>query len=254
MYSVISKNQIKYLKSLSTSKFRQKYNKFVAEGDKLALEFIKTSAFQIEMIFAYPSWIEDNTSILYKKDLPITEVNEKSMRQITNLKTPSSVFLLLNKPEETVKINLKHNEASFFLDGVQDPGNVGTIIRTADWFGIKNIFANENTADWYNPKVIQSTMGSICHVKCIRLKGESIAALFNDTPSYGLMLDGEDISTQDELNPGIYVLGSEGQGISPKIQSLVSRKIRIPGHHSKGAESLNVAISSGIIASRIKIN
>ena len=250
--TVLSKNQIKKLKSLSSGKFRQKYNNFIAEGHKLATEIIISKAYPIEHIYALSEWSTANKDIL--KTIPqetITEIDSKSMSQISNLSTSSPVFILLKKPNLEVKKNLISNQFSFLLQGVQDPGNVGTIIRIADWFGIPNIISDYKTADLLHPKVVQSSMGSICNVNLMKGKKEQLLELIDEIPSYALSLQGQELDTNTFDRPGIIMLGSEGNGLSSPYISKAKKNILIPPSKSSKADSLNVAVTAGIIAHTI---
>lgn len=248
---MLSKNQIKHLKSLSSSKFRQKYNNFIAEGDKLAAEIIKSQTFEIEYIYALSDWVEANRDLpLLIKD-KLVMIDKRSMDQISLLSTSSSVYVLLKKPKENNNLYLIKNRYAILLDGVQDPGNVGTIIRIADWFGIPTVITNNKSADPLHPKVVQSSMGSVCHVNLLRLNDEEISKLVGENETYALTLDGIPISDDTFSKPGIIIMGSEGKGVSEDLLSGVGNKIFIPGAEYKGAESLNVSIATGIIGHHI---
>lgn len=244
---MLSKNRIKHLKSLAQSKFRQKTNSFVAEGDKVVKEVLKTGVFEVESVYALEDWAGQNSSLLKNQSISSTLVDNKEMQQITLLSTASPVYALLKRPKATFDSADLKDKFSILLDGVQDPGNVGTIIRIADWFGIKNVITNYNTADVYHPKVVQSTMGSICHINAHRLDHDQISSMLNQYSSYGLLLDGDPISDASFSEPGIIVMGSEGQGISQSIIDKLTHKLLIPGAVSRGAESLNVSVAASII-------
>ena len=250
--TVLSKNQIKKLKSLSSGKFRQKYNNFIAEGHKLATEILISKAYPIEHIYAFSEWLSTNKDLL--KTIPketITEIDSKSMSQISNLSTSSPIYILLKKPNLEVKKNLIINQYSFLLQGVQDPGNVGTIIRIADWFGIPNIISDNKTADLLHPKVVQSSMGAICNVNLMKGKEEQLLELLDSVPSYALSLQGEELHSKTFDSPGIIMLGSEGNGLSEEFISKAKKNVLIPPAKTSKAESLNVAVTAGIIAHTI---
>jgi TrmH family RNA methyltransferase len=246
----LSKNQIKYIKSLHQSKFRQMYENFIAEGDKVVKELIKTSTFEIEQILALRSWITQNQDFISFHKIIVFEISEMEMSQISHLTTYSSVFAIAKKKLTLYKNLLKFNYA-FYLDGIQDPGNVGTIIRIADWFGIEAVIKSEDSADFFQPKVIQSTMGSLCKPYLIECNRNQIGV--NSSILYSMDLDGENIKNISIPNGSIIILGNEGRGLSDELKTIIdpNNKIFIPGHFSKVAESLNVSSSAAIIANHI---
>lgn len=225
----------------------------MAEGHKLAIEIILSRAFDIEQIYALPDWLNENDSLLKNIQYEfVTEIDHHSMKMISNLSTHSSVYILLKKPELKVKDSLINGKFSFLLQGVQDPGNVGTIIRIADWFGIPNVITDYNSADLLHPKVVQSSMGSICNVNLMRGSDEELLEFLSIYPSYALALDGEDLSRGMPNIPGLIMLGSEGKGLSPMYKSKATRSILIPPAITARADSLNVAVAAGIIAHSIR--
>ena len=237
---MISKNKIKYIQSLELKKNRNKENIFVAEGPKLveALLQVSTPCF----IAATSDWIEVNSHL---KVLEMVEVTEEELKKISFLQHPQQVLGIF-KQEPQPKLHLE-NSLSIALDDIQDPGNLGTIIRIADWFGIRTILCSENTVDVYNPKVIQATMGSIANVNVIYVNLEEvIKALPKTFPIYGTLLDGENIYQQTLERKGLIVMGNEGKGISSNIKKYITHKLLIPGDAQKTAESLNVAIATAI--------
>jgi TrmH family RNA methyltransferase len=252
IFTVLSKNRVKHLKSLSASKFRQMYNNFVAEGHKLATEIILSKAFEIEQIYAFPEWISDNSNLITNDlSLKTIAIDSKCMKQISLLSTYSPVYILLKKPDLSVKNSLIQDKFSFMLEGVQDPGNVGTIIRIADWFGISNVITDINSADLVHPKVVQASMGSICNVNLMRLNEIDIEELCSQHPTYALTLDGTNVANDSFDKTGIIMLGSEGKGLSKNRIAKSYKNIYIPSSPSSRAESLNVAITAGIIGYNI---
>ena len=237
---MISKNKIKYIQSLELKKNRNKDNVFVAEGPKLveALLQVSTPCF----IAATADWIEVNSHL---KVLEMVEVTEEELKKISFLQHPQQVLGIF-KQEPQPKLHLE-NSLSIALDDIQDPGNLGTIIRIADWFGIRTILCSENTVDVYNPKVIQATMGSIANVNVVYVNLEEvIKALPKTFPIYGTLLEGENIYQQTLERKGLIVMGNEGKGISFNIKKYITHKLLIPGDAQKTAESLNVAIATAI--------
>ncbi|MFT4659758.1 MAG: TrmH family RNA methyltransferase [Patiriisocius sp.] len=238
---MISNNRIKYLKSLHLKKFRDKYGQFLVEGDKIVKEAIKIKS-NVREVYALNSWMSDNPNLA---DQAI-EVDEKELKKISQLSTHNTVIALMDIEDGANEFKLEKNKWYVALDKVQDPGNLGTIIRTLDWFGLDTLICSPETVETLNPKVIQSTMGSIFRVNVIKkdlnltldeAKGLSI-------PIYGAVLSGSNIYEHKPEKPGILIFGNESKGISPNVLECVSHEILIPG--SGNAESLNVSVSAGI--------
>ena len=245
---MISKNQIKYIRQLEQKKFRKRENCFVAEGPKVVGDLMRQ--YQPEAIFATEDW----NGIELTGPVPVSRVTDEELRRISFLQTPQQVLALFPIPEHTSYLSPLTSHLYLALDSVQDPGNLGTIIRIADWFGIDTIFCSEDTADAYNPKVVQATMGSLAHVHIIYT---DLLQLFDTLPSnfpvYGTLLDGEDIYQQPLSNYGIIVMGNEGNGISEAVRQRVTHRLLIPNfHQGPSAESLNVAIATAITCSEFR--
>lgn len=243
---MISKNQIKFIKQLELKKYRKREGLFVAEGPKVVGDLLKR--FLPEAIYSTPA---------YQGAVETTEVTDDELRRISFLQHPQQVLALFPIPESPTpesQIPILHSQLSLALDGVQDPGNLGTIIRVADWFGIETIYCSEDTADAYNPKVVQATMGSIARVNIIYIKLEElIGALPPSYPVYGTLLDGNDIYQQPLTEHGLIVMGNEGNGISDTIRQRVNHRLLIPSfRQGDTAESLNVAIATAITCSEFR--
>ena len=249
---MISKNQIKYVHQLELKKFRKQEGLFIAEGHKVVGDLLR-AGFKPRQIFAIQEWITDNTSLLSVLDSQLSEVNLEELTRLSLLQHPQQVLALFPIPDEQT-IPSPKNALSILLDNVQDPGNLGTIIRIADWFGIDTIYCSLGTVDAWNPKVVQATMGSIArvHIKYVdpQLLFDSLPDKF---PVYGTFLDGDNIYTQQLSQQGIIVMGNEGNGISDAVRSRVTHKLLIPDFH-KGdtADSLNVAIATAITCSEFR--
>ena len=238
---MLSKNKIKYLRSLHSKKFRQKYNKFVVEGDKIAQEMLRNKNIEIENIYALTSWIKTNEDLLkFHKDklIPISEIE---LKKVSSLKTPNNVLIISEILSEDYDSGETENEISLFLDGIQDPGNLGTIIRIADWFGIKTVFCSQKCVSLYNPKVLQATMGAFLRVKVVELPFSKLKNEFPDLPLYGTVLGGENIFETKLSKKGIIVIGSEGNGISKEVLKQLDFQIEIPSNAGSGTESLNAS-------------
>jgi TrmH family RNA methyltransferase len=239
---MLSRNEVKYIQSLYHKKNRNTEEVFIAEGTKL-LQEILLSDFKIKKIYAVKEWLAENSHIKNA-----VEVNEDNLKNISNLETPNKVLALVYKKEPAQVPDLK-NQITLVLDGIQDPGNVGTIIRTANWFGIKNIIASNDTANMYNPKVIQASMGSFTGVHIFYTDLKSFLAT-NKILVCGAVLDGENISTIKKINECLLIIGNEGKGIRSYIYPFIQKKISIPKFGN--AESLNAAVAAGIILWKLK--
>jgi len=252
---VLSKNQIKLITSLQKKKFRDQYNLFVAEGNKLVTDLIQAGA-KVEFLIYTKDW-EQLTSISGKTHInKRIETDSIQLKKISSLKTPASVLAVFKIPAGNCNETCIQNSLSLVLDDVRDPGNLGTIIRIADWFGLKHIFCSPNTVDLYNPKVIQATMGAISRVKVIYTPLKELILKYKtpDFPIYGTFLEGETIYNCNLQKKGFIVMGNEGKGVSQKIQQLVSKKLYIPNYpaNRKTSESLNVSVATSIVCSEFR--
>lgn len=236
---MLSKNQIKFVRSLELKKNRKREHLFVAEGPKVVGDLLR-AGYHPHSIFS--------TSPLQDGQL----VTEEELQRISFLQHPQEILAVFEIPDSEQR-PFNPNGLSLALDGIQDPGNLGTIIRIADWFGIDAIYCSHDTADVYNPKVIQATMGSIAHIPIIYC---DLVELISKAqcPVYGTLLDGEDIYQQTITPNGIIVMGNEGNGISEPVRPLVTNRLLIPNfsHSPETAESLNVAIATAITCSEFK--
>lgn len=243
---MFSKRLLKYVQSLHQSKFRQKYDKFIAQGPKIAIEILNSSKISVEYIFATQGFIDKYQELCSKFDQKLILVNSKELQSISTVKTAKDVLIVCDKLVRSDKVILK-NEWVLYLDRVQDPGNVGTIIRIADWFAIKQVILGPDCADLYNPKVVQSTMGGFLRVMVSQYNLIDIPSL--DRPSiYATTIDGKSIK-EETLQPGVIVIGNESKGIQQNILDASDKFISIP--KLGGAESLNAAVACGIIISAI---
>ena len=243
---MISKNQIKYIRQLELKKYRKREGVFVAEGPKVVGDLLRR--YQPMAVYATEEWFEAHGPE------GVTEITDEELHRISFLQHPQQVLALFPIPIINYQLSIIHSKLSLALDGVQDPGNLGTIIRIADWFGIDTIYCSEDTADAYNPKVVQATMGRIARVNIIYI---NLQTLFDNLPPsfpiYGTLLDGEDIYQQPLSNEGIIVMGNEGNGISETIRQRINRRLLIPCfREGDTAESLNVAIATAITCSEFR--
>jgi len=243
---MLSKSQISLLKSLQHKKFRIEHGFFLVEGIKSVKEFID-SAYQIEAI--YHTYTFDPNLLKLSRKINFQGISLNDLEKISTLKTPQDIVALVKIPEWPVLTQaILKQKFSIVLDGIQDPGNMGTIIRTADWFGIKHIICSEDTVDVYNPKVIQATMGSLSRINVYYIDLQPFLSKIN-MPAFGALLDGTNIYQTNFGDEGLIVMGNEGNGLRPEIVKLVHKAITIP--RIGKAESLNVGIATAIFCSEI---
>ena len=239
----MTQNEIKQIRSLQIKKFRDELNLFVAEGDKCISELSK--AFTLVQHFS-----ADNTPL-------------KDIERASSLRTPQGSIAVFRKPQFPLPV-IQPDTLYLALDGIQDPGNLGTIIRTADWFGIRDIICSANTADCFSPKVVQATMGALARV---RVHYTDLPAWLTNTHHstlnsqhstiYGTLLTGKDLYAPDAIpdkRSGIIVMGNEGNGLSPEVRKLITHSLRIPSFppDAPTSESLNVAIATAVILAHFR--
>lgn len=248
-YSMLSKSQIGFIKSLHQKKYRKENGIFIIEGIKSIAEFIQSS-YQVHSIY----YLAQYQSLLPElpTNIKLFEVNSTELDKISTLQTPQGILALVHLPKNPV-LDTKQlkNNFSLVLDGIQDPGNLGTIIRTADWFGFKQIICSPNTVEVYNPKTVQATMGSLSRMN---IYYQDLAPLLSapPVPVFGAVLNGKSMYDVNWGTEGLVILGNEGQGISPEIMDLITVPVTIP--RIGGAESLNVAVCAAILCADISRN
>lgn len=243
---MLSKAQISLITSLQNKKYRKQHGLFIVEGIKSVQEFI-SSSYQVESIF----YTDDaNTKVgKISHNIKSHELTETEFQKISTLKSPQGILALVKLPkQQQIKVNDLRNCYNIVLDDVQDPGNLGTIIRTAEWFGIKHIICSIGTVDAYNPKVVQATMGSLSRVQIYYVDLHEFISS-TDLPVYGALLNGQSIYQTEWGAEGLIVMGNEGNGISTAILALIDRAVTIP--RIGQAESLNVAIATTVFCSEI---
>lgn len=244
---MLSKSQISFVCSLHQKKYRKEYNLFIVEGSKSIIEFINSN-YEIEHIYSQKEAITKFNNLSGK--IKHTEITATELKKISALTTPHDALALVVIPATTNMLPESFkNKLTLVLDKVQDPGNLGTIIRTADWFGFKEIICSEETVEAYNPKTVQATMGSLSRIKIHYTDLPSLFELTN-IPVYGAFLDGTSIYNTNWEAEGFVVLGNEGNGITKEVEKCVTHKITIPKFG--GAESLNVAISAAIFCTELR--
>ena len=253
---MLSKNQIKYVNSLKQKKFREEHNLFIAEGTKIVPELL-VSGISVKQVYATSDFFR-TTKIA--TNIERFEIKENELERISALMTPNEVLAVCETPHYQLQIDSLKNKLTLVLDDIKDPGNLGTIIRIADWFGIENIICSNDTVDAFNPKVVQATMGSISRIK---IYYADLAEFFQlqienfKLTVYGALLEGENIYTKKLSSEAFIVIGNESKGISEKLLPFITDRVSIPSfsHYktvSGEAESLNAAIATSIICSEFR--
>jgi TrmH family RNA methyltransferase len=245
----LSKNQIKYISSLQLKKFREETGHFIVEGEKIVSELILQHKYKIVGLYALEKWIETHKKLLSSSNINFHICSEKDMERISLLKTAAQVIIILEN--KVTNIPNPKNKQNLILENIQDPGNLGTIIRTADWFGIENIFCSENTVELTNPKVLQATMGSFLRVNISYVNLEKMILDNPNIPCYAALLDGKnafEINFPDEM---FLMIGNEGKGLSENLLTVPNIPVSIPKFGK--AESLNAAIATAIFCAKIRM-
>lgn len=241
---MITKAQIKLIKSLELKKYRKKYGLFIAERPKLVIELLKEN-FKIHSIFC----TKDFEKEIHGIGIEVQLVTSKELKNISGLDSPNEVVAIFQIPEGQIPQNF-NDELYIALDGIRDPGNLGTIIRTADWFGVNQIFCSMDCVDAFNPKVVEASMGSIARVK---VAYDNLTKLIESFPSTTMATatEGTPLKEATFKKPCLIIIGNEGQGIRPNIMEKAKLKVKIKGYGK--AESLNAAIATGIILYHLKL-
>ncbi len=245
---MISKNQIKYIQSLHSKKQREEEGLFIIEGIKLVTEFIHHHKFEIKELFATIDYIDEKRSILEQNHIKFTEIVPDDLKKISLLTTPNQVLAVVKITVAEPDVSLLQNSLTLYLDDIRDPGNMGTIVRIADWFGIRQVICSPNSTEIYNPKTLQASMGAILRVHVVTLAFDKLLPHVKNIPVYGAVLEGENIYTT-KLQSGLLVIGNEANGISNEVMKQITNRITIPAANSNGSESLNAANACAIICS-----
>lgn len=259
---MLTKNQLKHIRSLGLKKSRDAAGAFVAEGPKVVEELSRH--LPCRQLFGTPTYLQGGGArprvpSAAMPDAEIVEITEKELRRASFLKTPHDVLAIFERPREREDLptlaRIPAQELTLALDGVQDPGNLGTIVRIADWFGIRHVFCSPDTADAYSPKTVQATMGAVGRVGLHYLSLTRLLDLLpTGTPVFGTFLDGMDIRKEPLARQGVIVMGNEGNGISDELAALVTRRLLIPGYPPgrRAVESLNVAVATAITCAEFR--
>lgn len=242
----VSKTKLNKYALLRHKKYRDKEGLFMVQGEKAVADTL--GKFELESILTS----NPTKYIQFSLKYPMQELSEPEVRKISTLEKLPDIIAIYKKPDPTYDLKADKNKFTLVLDGIQDPGNLGTIIRTAHWFGIKKIFCSIETVDVYNPKVVMATMGSIASVEVIYCNLEDLFENNPDYPVYGLLLEGENIFSIGKITPGFIVMGSEGHGPTINTSKRISRAFTIPAADpSDSPDSLNVAVATAITISQL---
>ena len=244
---MLSKTIVKYIQSLAHKKLRDEHGLFIAEGPKVVPELLLSKKFACKIICGTKNWLQENETLLKNLSADIHEINEIELEKISQLQTPNKVLAVFFKNEEP-EVHLA-NSVSLMLDEIQDPGNMGTIIRTADWFGIKNIICSNECVDFYNPKVVQASMGSMSRINVIYTELEKFIEAHKGIKIYAATLGGKTLTSFGKITEGIVLIGNESKGVKENLLKLAAGQITIPKQGE--AESLNAAVACGIILSHV---
>lgn len=253
---MLSKNKIKFINSIKKKKYRDLHQVFFAEGEKIIDELLKSDV-EFLNIFATEEWMEQQKKLDVKISQKIEIITPGELKKISALSSPNNVLATIKIPKTDYnKIEIS-NKLSILLDDINDPGNLGTIIRIADWFGIENIFCTKESVDLYNPKVVQATMGAIFRVKVHYVDFQELLTEFADTDHfniYGTFLEGKNIYYEKLSEKGFVIMGSESHGISEQWTPYIHNKLFIPYYpvNKKSSESLNISIATAIICSEFR--
>lgn len=253
-FKMISKNKIKYIRSLEQKKNRDALGVFVAEGPKVVGDIMARYPSKLKKLIATEEWLSAHAKDI-APDCEVTAADSSELTKASFLCHPQQVMGVFEKLDSGTTATASRDTLTLVLDGVQDPGNLGTIVRIADWFGIENIVCSRDTADVYNPKVVQATMGSIARVSVTYTPlNDFFNSIPSDVPVYGTLLEGGNMYRTELTRGGIIVMGNEGKGISPEIRRRVTRALRIPNYpeQRETADSLNVAIATAVVCAEFR--
>ena len=253
---MISANKIKFINSLKSKKNRHKSGYFVAEGDKIVGDLLR-SDWEITELFAKEEWIEKTQNEKLTKRITIHDVKYEELKKISSLKTPHNVLAIVRIPVSTNTFTLFSDELHILLDNIQDPGNLGTIIRTSGWFGIHSIICSPESVDNYNPKVIQASMNAFVHTKVYYFDLKKVLKQFKQAklPVYGTFTNGDSIYNTELSSNGAILLGNESKGISDELHPFITNRLNIPSYQKpdkSNVESLNIAAAAAIVCSEFR--
>lgn len=244
----LSKNKIKYIQSLKEKKHRLEHQTFVVEGNKMILDLLPF--LKCQFLAATDSFLSSISTSLAEE---IIEASPEEIAKASFLKNPQQAIAVFYQPQHDAETDIR-SQLSLALDGIQDPGNMGTIVRLADWYGIQHIFCSPDSADIYNPKTVQATMGALARVQIHYVNLSDFLEANKSLPIYGTLLDGDNMYEEEITPTGIIVMGNEGNGIRPETEKHINRKLLIPNYPAdrQTSESLNVAIATAIVCAEFR--
>ncbi|MBK9335817.1 MAG: RNA methyltransferase [Lewinellaceae bacterium] len=243
---MLSAGQTKFLTALQVKKYRQKYRNFTVEGTKLVAELLDQTRIRVTAIYALERWAAENAALLAPVQHLYHPASEADLHKISALTTPQGVLAVAEMPPQAPAAwDTGH---AFFLDGIRDPGNLGTILRIADWFGFSAVFCSPDCAEAFSPKVVQASMGAIFRVPVFEMELDDVLALAPACPVLGAVLNGENAFEAGWPANALLVVGSEGSGIRPETEARLTRRLTIPRAPGSHAESLNASVAAGILA------
>ncbi|MGZ3866801.1 MAG: TrmH family RNA methyltransferase [Bacteroidia bacterium] len=241
---------IKNINRLHQKKFRKELGSFIVEGPKVVAEFLH-SDIKITEIYGLAKWISSNKAVLNEKKCVYEVISEAELSRISGLQTPNEVFAICDLPDWNESKIEKSASLFLYLDGIADPGNMGTIIRMAEWYGLNQVFMSDASAEVYSPKVVQSSMGSVARMKCFYLPIEKLLQITGKAEVWGADLKGENIYAVSLPGKCILAIGSESHGISSGTRKTLTKTISIPSAQASKTESLNAAVATSVILSEI---
>ena len=242
---MLSKAKIRQVQRLSQKKQRYREGAFVVEGDKMVQELLQQQQFPLQALFATTDWLSEHAAAVAPHMAQTIAVTPRELQQLSMLKTPHQALAVVGLPHYTPFTNNIQTTLHLVLENIQDPGNLGTILRIADWFGLPQIFCSKGCVDVYNPKVIQASMGSFLRVPAHYTPLPALFERYPDVPVYGAVLDGENVYQADLQQPAFLVIGNEGKGLSEDLRHRLTHRLTIPKQGQ--AESLNAGVATGIL-------
>ena len=246
---MITRETIKHITSLREKKYREQYGEFVVEGEKNVAELLHSSLEKV-VVYAKKEWIEQNAPDYKDRNFQFADVSEKELERISNFTTPNKVLAIAKIKKNSLSEMAFQSGFTLMLDDIRDPGNMGTILRTADWFGFENVICSPTSVDLYNPKVIQASMGSFLRVKVVYTDIKNVLMQNSEIPVIGTFMEGMPVADmKKQVKSGFVIIGSEAKGISKEIHPLVTHKVSVPlvPHGDSSPESMNAAVAAGIV-------
>jgi RNA methyltransferase, TrmH family len=244
---MISKSKISLIRSLDQKKYRKQHGLFIAEGKKIILEILDSAKFEVVELFLTSSALKEVSAGKFA-GIEVTEISDSELERISMLTTPSFGLALLKIPEEISPVVPKNDEIIVLLDSIRDPGNMGSIVRLCDWFGVSQIICTEDTVDVYSPKVIQASMGSVCRIPvCYTNAAHWLDSVKDNASIYATVMNGKPLQSIKKTLPCVIIIGSESHGVSSQILKFATEHITIESALHSGAESLNAALAAGIV-------